>query len=298
MNRGSGAVGGLLAVALTVGWAVAGGAAPAEAPILVSGFATPKSILYDSRADVYLVSNINGSPTAADDNGFISRVAPDGRVLDLKWIDGARPEVRLNAPKGMAVSGDTLYVSDITTVRMFDRRTGEPRGAVVILGSTFVNDLAAGRDGTVYITDTGVRPDFSPSGTDAIYRLSGGQIGVVARSPDLNHPNGIAVLPDGTLVVVTFSPAGEMYTVGSDGTRRNVRRLPAGNLDGVEVLPGGALLVSSWGASAVFRVEPDGTVSTAVGNVPSPADIGYDGRRNRVLIPVFTENRIVIHPLR
>jgi sugar lactone lactonase YvrE len=288
---------GLLVVGLVVGASAPGGAAPADAPIQVGGFATPESVLYDPRADVYLVSNINGSPTAADDNGFISRVAPDGRVLDLKWIDGARPEVRLNAPKGMAVVGDTLYVSDITAVRLFSRRTGEPRGAVVILGSTFVNDLAAGRDGTVYITDTGVRPDFTPSGTDAIYRLSEGQIGVVARSPDLNHPNGIAVLPDGTLVVVTFAPAGEVYTVGPDGTRRNVRRLPAGNLDGVEVLPGRALLVSSWGASAVFRVEPDGMVSTVVSHVPSPADIGYDARRNRVLIPVFTENRIVIHPL-
>jgi hypothetical protein len=47
----------------------------------------------------------------------------------------------------------------------------------------------------------------------------------------------------------------------------------------------------------VFRVEPDGMVSTVVSHVPSPADIGYDARRNRVLIPVFTENRIVIHPL-
>ncbi len=289
---------GLLAAGLAVLTSVPGQTAPAEAPIRVGGFSTPESVLYDARADVYLVSNINGSPTAADDNGFISRVAPDGRVLDLKWIDGARPDVRLNAPKGMAAAGDLLYVSDITAVRMFDRRTGEPRGSVVILGSTFVNDLAAGRDGVVYITDTGVRPDFSPSGTDAIYRLAGGQVSVVAKSTDLNHPNGIAVLPDGTLVVVTFTPEGELYTVGPDGTRRNVRRLPAGNLDGVEVLPDGALLVSSWGAAAVFRVERDGTVSTVVGNVPSPADIGYDSRRQRVLIPLFTENRIVIHPLR
>jgi len=60
---------------------------------------------------------------------------------------------------------------------------------------------------------------------------------------------------------------------------------------------GGALLISSWGASAVFQLEGD-SVQTIVSNVPSPADIGYDSKRDRVLIPIFMENRLVIQPLR
>lgn len=32
----------------------------------------------------------------------------------------------------------------------------------------------------------------------------------VAKPSALNHPNGIAVLPNGTLVVVTFSVPGEL----------------------------------------------------------------------------------------
>src|SRR5207245_462832 len=131
---------GLFIAVLVVGLAQAAATAPMAPPILVSGgFQTPESIFYEARSDIYLVSNINGDPTAADGNGFISRVAPDGRILELKWIDGTRPGVRLNAPKGMAVAGDTLYVSDITAIRMFDLRTGAPKGAVVILGSTFLN---------------------------------------------------------------------------------------------------------------------------------------------------------------
>lgn len=286
-----------IATAAVIAAGVSG--APMSPPIQVAGFSTPESILYDARSDVYLVSNINGNPTAADGNGFISRVAPDGQVLDLKWIDGTKPGVRLNAPKGMAVVGDMLYVSDITAVRMFDRRTGAPKGSVVILGSTFVNDLAAGRDGTVYATDSGLRPDFSPSGTDAVYKIdASGRVSPIAKSSSLNGPNGITVLPDGTLVVVAFSPSGEVYTLGADGTKQNVRKLPSGNLDGVEALPGGALLISSWGASAVFQLERDGSVKTAVANVPSPADIGYDTKRDRVLIPIFMENRLVLQPLR
>jgi len=199
----------------------------------------------------------------------------------------------------MAVAGDTLYVSDITAVRMFDLRTGAPKGAVVILGSTFMNDLAAGRDGTIYATDTGVRPDFSPSGTDAVYKIDpSGKLSVVVKSPDLHSPNGITVLPDGTLVVVSFSQTGEVYTLGPGGAKQKVWKLPSGNLDGVEMRPGGALLISSWGASAVFQLERDGTIQTVVSNVPSPADIGYDSKRDRVLIPIFMENRLVIQPLR
>src|SRR5256886_15876962 len=146
---------------VAIGAGVAG--APMAPPTVVSGgFQTPESILYEPRSDVYLVSNINGDPTASDGNGFISRVAPDGRILELKWIDGAKPGVRLNGPKGMAGAGDTLHVSDITPGRVFDLRTGAPKDAGVILGSAFMDDLAAGRHGPIYAPRTRERPHLLP----------------------------------------------------------------------------------------------------------------------------------------
>ncbi|MGH2359627.1 MAG: SMP-30/gluconolactonase/LRE family protein, partial [bacterium] len=153
------------------------------------GLQTPESVLYDAAADVYLVANINGNPTATDDNGFISRIAPSGRVLSLRWIDGRRGNVTLNAPKGMAIVGNTLYVADITAVRMFDRRTGRQRGSIAIAGSTFLNDVSAGPDGAVYVTDSGLNPDFSPNGTDAVYRIAkNGKVTAVARGTSLKGP--------------------------------------------------------------------------------------------------------------
>ncbi len=101
-------------------------------------------MLYVPGDDVYLVSNINGAPLDKDGNGFISRLAPDGSVLDLKWIDGGAPGVALDAPKGMAIAGGVLYVADITELRMFDASSGEPMGSVEVPGSTFLNDVAAG----------------------------------------------------------------------------------------------------------------------------------------------------------
>jgi len=269
----------------------------AQAPAITVqgvGLQTPGSVLYDAAEDVYLVSNINGNPAAADGNGFISRIGPEGNVIALKWIDGTTPGVTLHAPKGSAIVGDTLYVTDITAVRMFDRRTGQPRGAVAIPGATFLNDAAPAPDGSVYVTDTG----FGGSGSDAVYRLERGAATPVARGTHLRNPNGVAVLPDGTILLVGGGNDGELFALSRDGQRANVRRLPAGGLDGIVVLPDGALLVSSWGASAVFRVASDGRAEAVVSNVRSPADIGYDGRRNRVLIPLFQDNRIVIQALR
>lgn len=267
--------------------------------VVQGGFQTPESVLYDPRADVYLVSNINGNPTGTDGNGFISRVSPAGRILALKWIDGTKQGVTLNAPKGMALSGTTLYVADITAVRMFDRSSGRFKGSVDIMGATFLNDLAAGSAGTIYASDSGLKPDFSPSGTDAVYRIDArGKATPIAKSTELHTPNGLTALPGGRLFVVTFTKEGEVYTLGADGTRQGVRNFAVGQLDGVERLPDGSFLVSSWAASAVYRMAGDGMAKPVVENVKAPADIGYDSKRNRVLIPQFMDNKVVIQALK
>ena len=115
-------------------------ASPAKknAPVVTfkeAGLATPESIIHDDAADVYLVSNVNGQPTALDGNGFISRLAPDGKVENLRWVEGGKNQVTLNAPKGIGIMGDAIYVSDIDTVRIFDRKTGAPEGEVKIHGT-------------------------------------------------------------------------------------------------------------------------------------------------------------------
>jgi len=289
----------VLAAAIFVAQPAGNAAMMGPAPIVVQGFQTPESVLYDSRGDVYLVSNINGNPTAADGNGFISKLSPTGKVIALKWIDGTKAGVKLDGPKGMAIVGETLYVSDITAVRMFDRVSGRFKGSIDIMGATFMNDLAAGRDGFVYASDSGLKPDFSPSGTDAIYRIDRmGKVTALAKSPDLNHPNGVTVRADGSVLVVVFAEKGEVYALSKGGKRFAVATLPAGQLDGIEIASNGTLLVSSWASSSVYRIAKDGTATVVVENVKAPADIGYDGKRNRVLIPQFMDNKVVIQALK
>ena len=272
----------------------------AEIRLAGVGLATPESVLHDQEADVYLVSNINGNPLDEDDNGFISRVSPGGEVLELRWIDGAGDAVTLNAPKGMAISGDSLFVADVGCVRIFHRTEGVALGEVCIPGADFLNDMATDPRGAVHVTDTGMRAGaagFEPSGSDAVWRLdAGGAATAVARGTELGGPNGIAFGPQGA-VVVTFA-SGEVYRLQPDGTRESVvPGVASRQLDGVVFTPEGGLLVSSWGESAVLRVAPDGALSPAVENVEAPADIGFDATRSRVLIPLFMANEVLIREI-
>lgn len=264
---------------------------------LTEGFSTPESVLYDADSDVYLVSNINGQPLDADDNGYIARISPEGKVTEGKWIDGAKENVKLDAPKGMAIVGGVLYVADINVVRKFDAKTGEPKGDIKIDKATFLNDVSMAPDGGVYVTDSGLDPKFSSTGTDAVYHIAKDDaVHTIAKDKKLSGPNGIVGDGKGSAWVVTFG-SGEIYMVDAKGKQSANQKLPKGQLDGIVALDGGDVLVSSWEASTIYRGKPGAEWKPVVENVQSPADIGYDTKRHRILIPVFMGNTVILHPI-
>ncbi|MCK5432236.1 MAG: hypothetical protein KAJ03_05795, partial [Gammaproteobacteria bacterium] len=84
----------------------------------MSGFNNPESVVYHESTDTLFVSSVNGSPVEKDGNGYISKVLLDGTMLSRQWIIG------LNAPKGLAIHDNTLYVSDIDTLLEIDIPSG------------------------------------------------------------------------------------------------------------------------------------------------------------------------------
>lgn len=273
--------------------------APKTATVVTDvGFSTPESILHDAQADVYLVSQINGKPLDFDGDGFISRVSPDGKVSELRWIDGRAEGVSLSAPKGMALVGDRLYVTDIDTVRVFDRETGEPKEEIAVDGATFLNDLVAAPQGGVYVSDTGMKAGesgFEPSGSAAIYHISTDlKLTAVIKDPEMTGANGLAVDGD-RLLVVTFA-GNQLYAI-QDGERVVLAELPTGGLDGIVPLPDGRWAISSWEGKAVYAGPLEGPYEVLVSDVESPADITVDVVRRALIIPSFTGNAVVIHPL-
>ena len=224
-------------VATTAGAAPAAAPAPAAptpppAPVLVvkdAGLLAPESALYDAESDTYLVSNVNGKPLDADRNGFISRIGPDGKVTALKWIDGAKAGSTLDAPKGMALAGAILYVADITWIRMFDRKTGAPKGKLAVKGATFLNDVSVAPDGVIYVTDTGWKAGadgFEGTGTDAVFRVDPKTVvpAPLLRDKVLANPNGLWATADGVWVVSANGSSRRSARTASGRRRRSCRR--------------------------------------------------------------------------
>ena len=273
--------------------------APPAAPAAAwhtAGFSTPESVLYDPDGDRYFVSNINGTPLDADNNGFISEVGPDGKITKEKWVAGGANKVTLNAPKGMAIANGQLWVADIKFVRSFDLKSGAPKENFEVSGASFLNDVSS-TNGKIYVTDTGVKmgaKDFEPTGTDSVIELdfsqpSGKRMKVIAKGKDLNRPNGVWAA-DKNIWVNTFG-SNEVFRVDDKGQKQDVTKTPKGGLDGL-VWAGDWILVSSWEGSAIYKGKPGGTFEVAFGNLKAPADIGFDTKRKRVLVPLFMDNAV------
>ena len=260
------------------------------------GLSTPESALYDADTDTYLVTNIIGSPLAKDGKAAIFEISPAGETVKALIFEG-KDKDDLNAPKGMALLGGVLYVADIDTVRTYERKTFKSLGEVKVPGATFLNDLSAGPDGKVYLSDSGLKQgakDFEPSGTDGLYVIEPGKkpvLKTLLKSKDLNKPNGVLATAD-TLYVVTFG-SNELLTFDLKGKKKaEPVKLPKGSLDGIVLLPGGDLLISSWDGKALYRGKPAGPFTELLGDLNAPADIGYDSKRMRVLVPRFLDNRL------
>src|SRR6185312_15452234 len=91
----------------------------------IIGLESPNSFVGDPSGKEYFISNINGEPEARDNNGFITKLNAEGKITDLKFIQGGVAEVLLHAPKGMALVGPILYIADLDQLKAFNKTSGK-----------------------------------------------------------------------------------------------------------------------------------------------------------------------------
>ena len=266
------------------------------------GFATPESVLV--AGDVYYVSNINGAPLDKDDNGFISKLGADGKIIELKWIDGSKPDFELNAPKGSVIVGDVLFVADIDHVRKFDVKTGASLGAIAVPNATFLNDVAAGKDGkTIYVSDSAIGPDFKPKGTAAIYAIVGDEAPKALDIAAIGLPNGVSVevVADADFVLYNgFDEAKAIHRFDPATKAATTIAVPAGQLDGLAIVVDGDVtwwFVSSWETGSVYKIDKDAKATVLASGIKGPADFGVDVAKKVVVVPMFMENKVAAFAL-
>jgi sugar lactone lactonase YvrE len=269
-----------VAVAATAPVAATAQTTPPAASLTLAnvGFLGSECVRYDDKADDYIVSNLGDGGDAND--GFLSRVSPDGKVTQLKWIEGGRNGVTLVQPLGLFIKGALIYVADQRAVHKFDRATGAPRGTIAVPDAARLNDLTVADDGTIYVTDSG--SDDVPG---ALYRIgSDGKVtAFAARDDALERVNGIALMADGT--IVHGGRGVNLVFRDASGKILRERSLPTGRIDGIVPTADGALLVASQDGHNVYRVPASGKIETVAADIPIPAAIGWDSRRNRLLVP-------------
>lgn len=258
---------------------------------VTDSLARPESALFDAVAHVIYVSNINGGPVDKDGNGYISRISPDGRLLQARWVTG------LDAPKGMALSRGRLYVADIDALVEIDPATGQITARYEAPGAGFLNDVTADTAGNVYVSD---------SQTHRIYRLQGDSLEVWLASPQIRSPNGLYALPDYLVVAAADyraeRPGGARYLQAVSYTDRKPRPLgagrPLGGLDGVEPADGGFFL-SDWGAGRVYFYDPTvDSLQVLVEITQGTADFDYVPEQQRLYLPVMMSNRLIAYEVR
>lgn len=257
---------------------------------------TPESARYDPELDVFYVSNINGNPSQHDGNGAIAVVRADSTGVSRMLVESGKNGATLDAPKGIAVIGDTLWVADIDHLRAFNRRTGAPVADINLapMKAMFLNDVVIGGDGAVYTTDTGLMFDAKGAathpGVDQIFKIVGRKATVI-KADSLNAPNGIAWDAANSRFVLAPFSGNAVQTWMPGDTKPTTLATGPGQYDGVEVLADGRVLVTSWADSAVHIIQK-GTMSTLVSNVSGPADIGVDTKRGVVAVPRFSDGKV------
>ena len=264
----------------------------------ITGLRNPAGFLVDASTDTYYLSNQNGGPNDHDNNGFISQLDVEGKILKLKFIEGGQNGVKLDAPKGLALVGRTLYVSDIDKVRGFELPSGRPVPGVDL--STFPVDFLTGLvtdgRGLLYIAD---------SGADTIYRVdlrSGGQPVVLVKNKELAGPHGLAVHPStGALIVVSWntgkileiSPAGAITVLFSN----SLFNWHFGNLMGVDFDAFGNMYVSDFSQGKVLRIDSRLHIRTIAEFLTTPAGLAIDRKHHVILVPYLMGNVAEINGL-
>jgi sugar lactone lactonase YvrE len=255
------------------------------------GILHPESALYSERHQLIFVSNVaTGNPLEKKRVSYLSKLAPDGTVILSKWIGGFR------APKGMALVGDHLYVSDVDEVV----QVSVTRGVVVkkfpARGAKFLNDVAADAKGNVYISDM-----FNP----VIWIIDSKGLRVWLRDERLRSPNGLYVDQDELVVALWGGPIdpqtfkaktpGGLLRIPLEGEPGELKEdfVVSGHLDGVARDPQGNFWISDWISGDIHRLALNGKAETLMNFGNGTADISYAAGLGLLLVPQMMQNKVL-----
>lgn len=241
-------------------------------------FRVPESTYLDAKNNVLYVSNIDGKSDEKDGKGFISKMTPDGKVTNLQWVTG------LNAPKGMGVYKNNLYVADLSRIVTIDIASGKSVFTEVD-DAQFLNDISIDEKGNVYASD---------SRSGKIYRFASGKVELYFENADIKSTNGVLALKE-ALYFIDFK-SGDFYKLDWNKQLTKIGTAAAGG-DGIISVGKNEFIISSW-YGEVYFMDAGGKASKLLDTKEqklSSADVGYDAKNKILYVPTFFGNSVMAY---
>jgi sugar lactone lactonase YvrE len=233
-------------------------------------------------------------------------------------VDGAGSGARFNRPEGITADGNgNLYIAEtasstirrvtmqgvVTTLAGAAGATGNADGAGSVARFNLPGDLAADRDGNLYVSDSANRTIRKVSTAGVVSTLAGsagvcGSTDGSAMLAQFCDPQGIAIDPSGNLFIADtgnhtirrIDPAGRVSTLaGNPGV--------CGSADGrgsaahfcqprdITIDRWGNLYVADTGNSTVRMINLKGEVTTLAGKAPECGTADGEGAATRLCRP-------------
>lgn len=238
----------------------------------------PESVLPDTRAKILYVSVMGNNPNDKDGIGGVAKVSLEGKIIDHNWIQG------LNAPKGLARHGNTLYAADLTDVVVIDMVKAKVIRKIPIENTHFLNDITVNQEGTVYVSD---------SRTKRIYEIKSNI--PVLYLDSISGVNGLKAIGNDLYIV-----AGKNILKADIHKKlTKIAELPYGG-DGLEPVGNGDFLFTSWGGY-VYYVYANGKYDLLLDThleKKNTADLGYDPVKRILYIPTFYKKSVMAYQLK
>lgn len=248
---------------------------------LTPDLATPESVLYvtDKKSPYLFVALIDGESDGVDGKGGIAKLATDGAVIDKNWLTG------LNAPKGMAIHKNRLYVADITELVIIDIKKQRVLKKIPIEGSVFLNDVTVNSRGVVFVSDTR---------TNKVHRIVDDVPSLYLEN--VTSANGLKAFGSNLIV----GAGKELLLFDADKKRLVLAEGFAQGIDGIEMAAKRGEFIASCWPGLVYYVYSNGKIEVLIDSQEqkiNTADIGYDPGTNQVFVPNFFKNSVTAYQL-
>jgi WD40 repeat protein len=242
---------------------------------------TPESVLIDRERNILYVSNVNLNPWEKDGNGFISKLDMDGNIINLKWIEG------LHGPKGMGISGKSLFVADIDALVEADIETGKIIKKIELEGKPDLNDITVSEDGTVFV---------SGSTSNTIYELKNGALEVYFKGGEERF-NGLFWEKERMLLITSASS--QFKEINHNTKEVKIIAENMGHGDAIAPVGDGGYLCTSW-AGKIFYISANGETTVLLdseGLAENAADLDYSIQNKILYVPTFFKNQVKAYRL-